>query len=223
MPFPVTCSAILFDMDGTLVDSTSVVIQEWRAWADHHGLDVDEILQFSHGRLPQDVIRAVLPESRVDHEVERLRSLSSQVDQSAIVAVKGVAGFVAALPRSRWAVVTSATANLARYRLARAGIPIPDVLVSADDVHQGKPDPEGYMLAAQRLQVPPRDSIVFEDAPAGVLAARNAGMRVIALTTTHTCAQLGHPPCIPDFSSLRAAVNLSGAALEIQWRQPPSL
>lgn len=217
MRSPLTCSAILLDMDGTLVDSTSVVIEEWRAWADYHGLDVDQILRFSHGRLPEDVIRTVLPGSAIGQEAGRLRSLASAIDQTSIVAVKGAAEFVATLPRTMWAVVTSATAGLARGRLAHAGILIPDVLVSADDIHKGKPDPEGYLLAAQRLRVRPQDCIVFEDAPAGLLSARNAGMRVIALTTTHTCAQLGAPDCISDFSKLRVAVNGQGSALEIYW------
>ena len=193
--------ALLLDMDGTLVDSTECVERQWRRWAARHGLDVAPILRVSHGRPTMETIRLVAPHLATEEEV-RSFDVAETEDTEGIKAVKGAVAFVRALPADRWAVVTSAPRTLARVRLERAGIPIPPVLVSADDVRRGKPDPEPYLTAARWIGQPAERCLVIEDAPAGVESARAAGMQVLGMTTTATNEELG-VPCIRDFEDVR--------------------
>src|SRR5437588_202404 len=138
-----TCTAVLLDMDGTLVDSTECVVRQWRRWAARHGLPLEPILELSHGRPTIETIRIVAPHLATAEEIESFDGAEIE-DREGVKAVPGVAQFLAALPQDRWAVVTSASTQLARVRLECAGLPIPAVLVSADDVRRGKPDPEPY-------------------------------------------------------------------------------
>src|SRR5712671_2799461 len=127
------CDAVLLDMDGTLVDSTECVIRQWRNWAQRHGLELEPILAVSHGRLTLETIQLVAPHLATPEEIEAFDAVELQ-DREGIKAVRGTMSFVSALPGDRWAVVTSASQKLARLRLQCAGLPIPRVLVSADDV-----------------------------------------------------------------------------------------
>src|SRR5580704_13240261 len=175
------CDAVLLDMDGTLVDSTDVVIRQWRCWADRHGLPLDRILANSHGRLTLDTMRIVAPHlASAEEAFER----SEVQDADGIKAVKGASVFLGDLKDDQWAVVTSASRELARVRLPAAGLPIPKVLVSADDIRAGKPDPEGYLTAAKLLGAVPKRCLVVEDSVAGIQAARRAGMSVVGITST---------------------------------------
>ena len=195
------CDAILFDMDGTLVDSTECVKRQWRLWAARHGLELEPILEVSHGRTTLETIQLIAPHLATAEEI-RLFDVSEMEDTEGITAVRGAVSFVSALPRDQWAVVTSAPRNLARVRLACAGIPTPPAIVCADDVHRGKPHPEPYLTAARRLGRPASKCLVFEDAPAGVESARAAGMQVIGITTTMSREDLG-VACVSNFEELR--------------------
>src|SRR5690349_10163548 len=169
--------AVLLDMDGTLVDSTAVVVRLWRSWAARHGVDPEAILAMSHGRRGDDVLAQFAPPT-VD-QVAELKWLATRelVERDGIVAVQGAAELLAALPADRYAVVTSATRELTAVRMDAAALPLPRTLVGADDVIRGKPDPEGYLRAAELLQVDPARCLVVEDASAGLEAGRAAGAR----------------------------------------------
>ncbi len=184
-----SCKAILFDLDGVLVDSTVSVEHAWRLWAQHHGLNVTDILAIAHGRRSIETMRLVAPDVATDREAEALNLLQAQ-DTSRDVAVRGAAALLAALPPEQWAIVTSGPLVLARARLQAVGLPLPAVLVTGEDVLHGKPHPEGYMKAAHQLGVAPEDCLVFEDAPSGIAAGLAADMRVIAVATTYPLAEL---------------------------------
>ena len=195
--------AVLLDMDGTLVDSTAVVVRLWRTWAARHGVDPEAILAVSHGRRGDDVLAEFAP-SGVNQEAE-LKWLAARelIEREGIVPVRGAAALLAALPADRVAVVTSATRELTAVRMRAAGLPVPRLLVAADDVARGKPDPEGYQRAARLLGADPAHCLVVEDAPAGLQAGRAAGARVIAVATTLAREALEAWDWVPDLAALR--------------------
>jgi mannitol-1-/sugar-/sorbitol-6-phosphatase len=196
------CDAVLLDMDGTLVDSTDCVIRQWRRWADRHGIPLERILSNSHGRLTLDTMRSVAPNLATAEEAEAFeRSEAEDVDGTK--AVNGASAFLGDLTDNQWAVVTSASRELARVRLLAAGLPVPKVLVSSNDIRAGKPDPEGYLTAAKLLRAVPQQCLVVEDSVAGIQAARRAGMSVLGKTTTFPPEQLHADACISDFSDVR--------------------
>ena len=195
-------SAILFDMDGTLVDSMAHDERQWTRWAARYGLDPQPILKISHGRRTDDIIREVAPHLATQEEFARFGE-EELSDREGIRAVAGAAALLSALPRGSWALVTSAPKQLAQMRMECAGLMLPSVVVSADDVQHGKPDPEGVLLAAQLLGVAPAECLVIEDTPAGIQAARAGGMRALGITTTYSCEQLRNEHCIRDFTNVR--------------------
>jgi sugar-phosphatase len=197
-----TCGAVLFDMDGTLVDSTRCVETLWRQFAELHQLDISEVLAASHGRRTIDTLREVAPHLDAAKEAAVLDT-SELGARDGIVAVEGAAALLESLPSDRWAVVTSAGRTLAEVRLRGAGLPVPKVLISADDVTHGKPDPEGYLKAAAVLGVAPHRCLVVEDTPPGLTAGRAAGMEVLGITTTYPCARLLGVPCVADLCEVR--------------------
>jgi sugar-phosphatase len=201
MPRELYCDAVLLDMDGTLVDSTECVIRHWRIWTARHDLDLDKVLEFSHGRPTLETMQLVAPHLASMDEARCLEAAES-TDADGIQAVRGALPFVTALPAERWAVVTSAPRSMADVRLCRAGMPVPSALVCSDDVRKGKPDPEPYLRAASLLGVAPNRCLVFEDAPAGIESARSAGMEVVALTTTFPPEQLGAHIYLADFAGV---------------------
>lgn len=205
-PTPLTlefrCKAFLFDLDGVLVDSRSVVERTWRRWAERHQIDPRPFLQIAHGRRARDTLRMVEPNLATDAEVDWLDA-AELADRERLPGVRGSKELVTALPRDRWAIVTSCGRDLAHLRLGSAGVPIPDVMIVAEDAKRGKPAPDGYLFGAERLGYPPSDCIVFEDAPAGVAAGRAAGARVVGVTTTHAGADLpGVDATIADFEGI---------------------
>jgi mannitol-1-/sugar-/sorbitol-6-phosphatase len=194
----------LFDLDGVLADSTALVDRVWRAWADERGLDATEIMKIAHGRPAVEVIRAVAPHLSAEAEVRLLEEREG--DASGVAAIAGATDLVRALPEKSWAVVTSGTTPLARSRLATVGLPAPPVLITADDVTRGKPDPEGYLAAARRLGAAPEQCVVLEDSPAGIEAARAAGMPVIGVTTTYPADALkGVDALVDSLEAISAA------------------
>jgi sugar-phosphatase len=185
----VECAAVLFDLDGVLVDSTAYIERQWSDWATSKGLDPELFLRVCHGRRAVETIRLAAPQLDAEAEVARFRD--QPVDNVALAPLPGARELLAALAGGRWAIVTSGARQFALARLAAAGLPSPPVLVSAEDVRRGKPSPEGYLRAAELVGVPPDDCLVFEDAPPGVAAARAAGARVIGVATTHPPEALG--------------------------------
>jgi sugar-phosphatase len=198
-----TADAALFDMDGTLVDSTAVVEQIWRDFCGEYGVDESVLVPWSHGRRTPDTVRHFLPqasEAQVRAVVEDLESREEQT-RTGIVEVSGARGLLEqlALP---WAVVTSAPRRLAVRRMAAAGLPIPDVLVPADEIEHGKPHPEGYVRAASLLGVDPRRCVVFEDAAPGVRSALDSGARVVVVGRLDGALTAGLER-VPDLTSVR--------------------
>lgn len=176
--------ALLCDLDGVLVDSGAAIVDAWTRFASRHGLDAEQILADSHGRRSVDLIRLVAP--HLDAEGEAARVEQDEVASATSVrALPGARELVQRVPAERFGIVTSGSRRLAVARLEASCLPVPDVLVTAEDVEHGKPDPAGYLRAAARLGVEPVHSLVIEDAPAGVDAGLWAGMNVIAVLTTN--------------------------------------
>lgn len=184
-----SCSAVLFDLDGVLVDSTAYVERQWRDWAVRRGLDPEPFLRVCHGRRALETIRMAAPALDAEAEVAQFPGFVRD-EPGHLEAVPGARLLLQGLPGGLWAVVTSGLRASASRRIRDAGLPIPRVLVGADDVAVGKPSPEGYLLAAERLEVAPAGCVVIEDAPAGVEAARAAGMRAIGLASTYRADEL---------------------------------
>jgi sugar-phosphatase len=188
----IRCRALLFDMDGVLVDSTPAVARVWTAWANRFGLDPDQVVRQAHGRPSIATIRELLPSANHRAEDQAIEKAEIE-DIEDVIALPGTHELLSGLPDDRFAVVTSATRALALVRLRAAGFAIPKNLITSNDIQRGKPDPEPYLRGAQILGLSPADCIVIEDAPAGIQSGEAAGSSVIALRTT-----------TPD-SALRAA------------------
>ena len=182
-------AAILFDIDGTLVDSTPAVNRAWTGWAEDHGINPGEVLAVCPGRRSEDTIAEYVPEQDVAAEVVDMERREA-ADVDSVVALPGTRDILSALPARQWAAVTSGSRALMRARLAATGLPEPDVLITGDDVNAGKPDPQGYHLAAAELGVDARDCLIIEDAPVGLGAARGADGTVLAVGTSHPVADL---------------------------------
>ncbi len=181
----IRCRALLFDLDGVLIDSTPAVTRVWHRWAAEHGFDPETVVRMAHGRPSRTTIRELLPSAdtdidREDREVER----REMEDLDGVVLLPGARQLLNLLPPERWTIATSCTRPLAEVRLRAAGLPIPKTLITSSDVKIGKPDPEPYLKAAAELGFAASDCIVVEDAPAGVRAGKAAGARVIAFLTT---------------------------------------
>lgn len=171
----------IFDMDGTLVDSKDAVEKAWSLWALEHNINVDHILAISHGRPADEVIKELMPQLNIKQEVTKLEAIEmNHVDS--VKPVRGAIAFLNKLNDHDWAIFTSAPRELAVQRLMAASIPVPQILVTVEDVRKGKPDPEGYKLTAKRLKVLPEHCLVFEDALAGIQSALSAGCDVVNIT-----------------------------------------
>ncbi|GHH84823.1 phosphatase [Streptomyces sulfonofaciens] len=212
--------AVLFDNDGTLVDSTAAILRCWARWGEEHGLragSFDPVKVF--GRPVLEVVAQVLPAESVAAAVQRYDDL--EAEDTECVLLPGVADVLRALPRDRWAVVTSASRRTADARLRRVGLDAP-VLITADDITRGKPDPEPFLVAAARLGVAPADCLVVEDAPAGLQAARAAGMRSIAVTTTHPASRLEADALVATLEALRVRQEPDGLLIDIAPASEPA-
>jgi mannitol-1-/sugar-/sorbitol-6-phosphatase len=205
-------TAICFDMDGTLVDSTAVVERHWRRFADRHGLDAESFLDQVHGIRTSDAIATIAPWLDARAEADRLDAGEAD-DVDGLRPVPGAAAVLAALPDDAWALVTSAGRELARARLTAVGLPLPRVLVCSEDTSAGKPAPDCYLAAAGKLRAAPGDCLVVEDVPAGIESARAAGMLVVGITTTHPAAGLAADACIDTLDGLPGAVAALGRSV----------
>jgi len=181
--------AVLFDLDGVLVDSKRVVERAWRRWAAEREVPADELIAIVHGRPARELVRMFASALDAEDEADRVARYEL-ADRERVTLIPGAGECVALASRRRWAVVTSGSRALADDRLGGSGLPLPDALVTADDVTAGKPDPQPYQRAALALEVAIAGCVVVEDAPAGVLAGTRAGATVVAVTTTHAAGAL---------------------------------
>ena len=204
--FKRTFGALLFDMDGTIISSVAAAERVWAAWAQRQGLDVATFLPRIHGVRGIDVITGLdLPGIDAHAEVQAIL-LAEIEDVGGIEAIEGAAAFLASLPPNRWAIVTSSPRQLALRRLEAAGLPPPAVLVTGEDIQQGKPAPDCFLLAAKRLGQKIEDCLVFEDAPAGIQAAEAAGAAVVVVTALHKHPLDTKHPTITGYGKLTAAL-----------------
>lgn len=179
----VSTQALLFDLDGVLINSIPAVERVWSRWAQERGFDVHEVLRHAHGRPSIATLRDLLPDA--DHVAENRVIEQAEIDDvEGIAPLPGVRELLEALPANRWAIVTSCTRPLAEVRLRAAGLPRPGLFITSNDIEQGKPHPEPYLKGAAGLGFPPEQCCVLEDALAGITSGRRAGARVIAFTTT---------------------------------------
>lgn len=189
------CDAILFDLDGVLVDSTAVVVRTWREWAERRGLDAGYLLEIAHGRRAVEIVRHMTPDVDAEAEVRQLEGIEAR-NVEEVLEIEGAAELLSSLPPDGWTVVTSGTRPLAVGRMEHLGLPVPERIVTADDVENGKPHPEPYLKGAEVLGVSPGACVVIEDAPSGVRAAREAGMRVVAIAATYSEGDLSEADAV---------------------------
>lgn len=212
------CDAVLFDMDGTIVDSRHIVERTWIRWASEHGIPVETALAQAHGRRTLETMQLLAPHLATEEEAAKLDADEEEEDGGE-TAIAGAAELLSALPAARWAVVTSAGHALALRRIAGVGLPTPRVLVGADDVVVGKPSPEGYLRAAERLGVAANRCVVIEDTPAGAEAGRAAGAKVIGLATTFSTVS----PCdvlVRDLRDVKPAAPRDGWTIRLVIDRP---
>ncbi|MBA2811640.1 HAD family hydrolase [Streptomyces sp. KM273126] len=210
-----TARALLLDMDGTLVNSDAVVERIWRRWADRHGLDGDEVMKVVHGRQGYASMAVLLPHRPMEqNHADNARMLAEETaDVDGVVEIPGATAFLASLAGVPHALVTSADVALATARMGAAGLPLPDVRVTAESVGASKPDPEGFLKGAAELGVAPADCLVFEDSGAGISAGRSAGMRVVGVGPR---AQVHRPDAwVPDLTGVTVDV-VDGSGIRVR-------
>ena len=191
------CEAILFDLDGVLVDSDEVVVRTWRNWAEARGIDPERVLDVAHGRRTAETIGIVAPDLDADVEAKELERIEAG-ELDGVLEIEGARELLSSLDPDAWAVVTSGTRPLATRRMEHVGLPLPKSMVTAEDVENGKPHPEPYLKGAKLVGAAPERCIAIEDAPSGVIAARAAGMRVVAVATTYQEEDLFEADAVAD-------------------------
>jgi len=212
-----SCSAILFDLDGVLVDSTRAVDREWREWAARKGVDGDAIMAIAHGVRTIEVIRRVAPHLDAEAEASAIENHEAG-DQQGVTVMPGAVDLLRSIPDGRWGVVTSGSRLLATNRMRDCGLPVPEVLVTSDDVTQGKPHPQPYLKGAEGLGFAPGECLVIEDAPAGIESARAGGMKVVGITSTYRAEALEHADTvIGKLQQIQVTSNGAGK-LDVEFR-----
>jgi mannitol-1-/sugar-/sorbitol-6-phosphatase len=210
------CKGVLFDLDGVLIDSTPCVTRVWRDWAKEHNLDPDHVVHVAHGRRSIETIELVAPQ--LDAEAENIEVERRELaDTEGLTVFPGAQELLRSLPVGRWTIVTSGTRPLATLRLQVAGLPVPERMVTADDVTQGKPNPEPYLKGAEKLGFKPEDCVVIEDAPSGLKAAKAAGCRSFGVPTTYAREELGDATVILDSISQLRVTLTAEATIEFHW------
>jgi sugar-phosphatase len=213
----VKTKGLLFDMDGVLISSLGSVERSWQTWAESHGLDVRETIKTAHGMRAIETVRTLKPDA--DHAAELRVIEDLEVgDNEGLEVLEGVASILALLPQKFWTIVTSATERLARSRLAFAGVPVPEHIVTADMVAHGKPHPEPYLKGAKILGLAPEDCIVIEDSSSGAKAGHAAGCKVLATTFSHSLEQLAVADWIVEsLGKVKITVLPEEQALELEF------
>ena len=187
--FSIHCKAILFDLDGTLIDSAARIRRLWQTWGERRGIEPESIFQVMHGRRAGEIIQMFKPHLNVENEVRDVES-DEVADMHDVQPYAGALELLNSLSPEQWAIVTSGSRQVTEARLRHVKLSIPSVFITSENVQVGKPAPDGYLLAAEQLQVEPMDCVVIEDSPAGVKAGKAAGTHVIAVTSTHTRDEL---------------------------------
>jgi sugar-phosphatase len=209
------CAAILFDLDGVLVDSAACVERTWRNWALSHHLEPERVIAVAHGRRALETVQMLVPDLSSEAELAALAASESTTTEG-VLEVPGARALLRRLPVTNWAIVTSGIRAVATFRLTHTNLPQPAVMFCADDVQRGKPDPEGYLSAAQRLGFAPHECVVVEDAPAGLEAAKAAGMRSIAVLGTYGAGDLALADyTIRDVTGMTVSVGRGSTPVEI--------
>lgn len=221
MSITIQASAVLLDMDGTLVDSSAVVERVWSDWAETNALSPAAVLEVVHGRQGHESMAILLPDRTVEQNLADNRAMLERetAETEGIAEIAGAAGLLRSLGPAPHALVTSATLPLARARMNAAGLPVPTVAVTAEDVSASKPDPEGFVAAAAALGVPAAECVVFEDSGAGIAAAQAAGMRVVGVG--RRAEGLGPDWIVADLAEVR--VTVGGTAISIVLPDPVRL
>ncbi len=214
------CAALLFDLDGVLINSTPAVARVWRRWAIEHGFNPEEVVTRAHGRPSLTTVREYLPNA--DHEAENREVERREIeDLEGVVPLPGALNLLASLPADRWTIVTSCTRPLAEVRIRAAGLPLPAKLITSNDITHGKPHPEPYLKGASILGFPVAECMVVEDVPAGVRSGKAAGARVIAFKTTvreSALREAGADWILNNCASLRLLDR--GQTLNLALREP---
>lgn len=213
------CGAILFDLDGVLVDSTRVVVRIWSEWAERRGIEAERILEVAHGRRTAETIRLIAPELDAEAETRDLERVEIR-DLDGVLEVEGAHELIASLPKDGWSVVTSGPRLLATRRLEHVGLPLPERFVTAEDVTEGKPHPEAYLKGAEIVGVRPEDCVVIEDAPSGIRAGKAAGMTVVAVATTHSGEDLVEADAVAGSLAEIQVVPGAGGGTRFELRVP---
>ncbi|MDQ2834229.1 MAG: HAD-IA family hydrolase [Acidobacteriota bacterium] len=212
-PISVSAKGLLFDMDGVLISSIGSVIRCWRVWAQRYGVPNADTYEVPHGMRAIEIVRSLRPDIDPQEGLRVIEELELE-DMADLKVLPGVKALLESLPHERWAIVTSATHRLLLGRLAAAGLPIPERIVSADMVERGKPDPEPYVRGAELLGFSPSECIVVEDAPSGVGAGIAAGCRVLGVLGTHSIAELhGASWIAPSLEAMTVTASAQGLAL----------
>jgi sugar-phosphatase len=210
-----SCSAILFDLDGVLVDSIASVERQWLKFAVRHNLDPDKVLKAAHGHRSIETVRILMPAA--DAEAENAIVEQHEIDDTeGLVALEGASELLSVLPAERWNIVTSGTRALATARLRSAGLPVPKHLVAADEVTNGKPNPEPYLKGAAALGFPSDQCVVFEDAPTGIRSAHAAGAKVIGVRGTYNSSELGSADAlVASLAHVSVEINRGGLLVRV--------
>jgi mannitol-1-/sugar-/sorbitol-6-phosphatase len=214
-PVVVRCQGVLFDMDGILISSLGSVERSWAAWARMRGMEPATALRVAHGRRAIETVAQLRPDLDSEAELKVIEDLEV-ADNEGLTVLPGVLALLAALPPTRWTVVTSATERLARVRMAAGGIPAPARLVTANQVKRGKPHPEPFLAGAALLGFAPESCVVFEDSSSGAQAGRAAGCTVIATTFSHPVETLGAAHyLVKDLTDVHAEATADGLVMKI--------
>lgn len=220
----VVVNGVLFDLDGVLVDSTDAVERHWRLFADWYDLDPESLLRHVHGRRSRDIVTrfaAQLPVS-VEQALARYQTLDIE-DQDGVAVLPGAADLLRSLPPHAWAIVTSGSREVAAARLNATGLPIPEIMITADMVEHGKPHPDPYRQGIRALRLEPQQTLAVEDAPPGLASAAAAGARTLALTTTHTAEQVQAADyLVGDLTAVTATADQNTVTLQLQPSPKPA-
>lgn len=211
----IRCKGILFDMDGILISSIGTVERSWTKWAKMRGVDPKLACRTAHGRRGIEAIARLRPDLGAEAELKILEDIEVS-DNDGVAMLPGVLSLLRSLHRDRWTVVTSATVPIVKARLAAGGVPLPARLITAEDVHAGKPDPQPYLAGAELLGFPPDECVVFEDSAAGVQSGRAAGCIVVATLFSHP-AESGKAAhyLLPDLTGLVASLLPEGEGIAL--------